>query len=261
MKFKCQDVEHSNEGMGLAIIGIAAVTGLSIAVITAMISNYKDKKNPIRIIDRVLAAIEQSDKWFRDYPHVGDKDDQGKPYWVPVQQSFGIKDEWPKVETVASATKEQNRCSKLVSDIAKLKDTEAFVAYVNKVFANGFKMETIEETMSWPNGDWYNLKRTDRGQEFGPDTFRVAWVKWSQSLVSSLNAIKKNVTEIVSAKPSDNRQDMESRLVYLKVIYQFVRYVDAVVGMYASIAYELNMETPLVPADDMLADAPKEDEE
>ncbi len=253
MKFKMKEAEASQESMIGFGIGVGMiVAGVSIMAIIAAISSYKDKKNPNRIIDRILDRINQGDNFLRDYPHVGDKDDKGNPFWVPVVESNN--GEWPKVETVTSATKEQNRCAKLLADISKMKDTETVVAYVNKTFTSGFKMETVVEIMAWPNGDWYNLKRTGKGDIFDPDTFRVEWVKWIKSLTPALYGLKKKINEVISAKPSDDKQDMASRLVYLKMMYQFVSYIDNVVSMYPRTDYELNMETPMVPFDDLLAD-------
>lgn len=262
------DVSASQEVLvgALATIGaiyiltpiIAIAIALPAMVIGEKISASKDKKNPTKIADRILGNISVAGQ-YESYPLVTDKDDNGEPMWVEVKSSWYQPLMIPSPATMRIYMK---KVYNVITKFASLTDTDGFAKTMDATLVSEFGKDLFTITKSglveekwlkshrerteWPKSPWYTMKSVAAGRNNGYQTeFEVEYIKWQKTLVPSIERIKKNVNDVLIAKPVDDKNEMAMRLAYIRFAYALLQWLEDAIGEYSTIAYLLSDGTPV----------------
>ena len=236
---------------------------LPISIINDKIKQTKDKKDPARVTDELIKNCKENDgARYYDYPLVGDVNDDGTPMWIPIGKSYATKFELAPPVAVRLYMK---KISSVLQKLASVSDTNTFPNQIETTLISEFGkdfikvdksglideswIESKEEVVLWPNNPWYNLKEV-KGPKGSITEFSAEYAEWSKTLIPFLERIKKNVKDITISKPVDDKNEMASRLIYLKLAYGLLKWVDGAYDYYWHVCSVLSEDSNVRTSDD-----------
>lgn len=240
---------------------------LPISIIADKIKQTKDKKDPTRVADDLIKNCKENDgSHYYSYPMVSDVDDDGNPMWVPIGKSYYNQFELAPPVTVRLYMK---KISNVLQKLANVSDTNTFPNQIESVLISEFGRDAIkvdksglideswidakEEPVVWPSNPWYNLKEV-KGPKGSITEFSAEYAKWSKTLIPFLERIKKNVKDITISKPVDDKNEMASRLIYLKLAFGLLKWADEAYHYYWHVCSVLSDESNVMTNDDDMTD-------